>query len=147
MTKPPAPRACGAELTALAVELTRAASRFTRLAGRVPGMAYSAVVWRVLSDLESADARIGDLAQRERVAQPTMTSLLHRLEGEGWLTRRPDPSDGRATLIAITSRGRAALTDFRSAAAERVRPGLEQLPDADLATLARAAELLRDLAE
>lgn len=142
-----APRADAVE-TETAVELVRAAARFTRTVGRVPGTAYSSVAWRVLADLERAgDARVSELAQQQRVAQPTMTALVQRLEGEMWVTRQPDPRDGRATLVHLTGQGSAALADYRRAAAARIVPLLEQLSHEDQRTLARAATLMQHLSE
>lgn len=132
----------------IALELTRVSGRFSRIAGRVPGNGYSLIAWRVLAELEhSGGARISDLAQGHRVAQPSMTGLVQRLAGEGWVERKPDPSDGRAALVSITEAGRSALDDYRRAAAERVRPHLSELSDFDRATLARAAELMQQLSE
>jgi DNA-binding MarR family transcriptional regulator len=38
-----------------------------------------------------------------------------RLENAGLLERRPDPGDGRATLLALTPKGRGAITILRNA--------------------------------
>ena len=135
------------EIDALALELTQAAGRFARIVGRVAGPTQSAIAWRVLVELETAPARVSDLAQSQRVAQPTMTTLVQRLEREGLATRRADPDDRRAALITMTEAGRAALAGYRSAAAWHVRQPLAALSDVDQATLARAAELLRHISE
>ncbi|MEJ6488219.1 MarR family winged helix-turn-helix transcriptional regulator [Leucobacter sp. USCH14] len=129
-------------------ELTRVAGRFSRIAGRVAGRGYSLIAWRVLSELEqSGPARISALANRQRVAQPSMTGLVQRLESEGWVLRTPDPADGRATLVSITPAGGQALVEYLTAAAERLRPHLDALSDFDRATLARAAELMHQLGD
>ncbi len=131
-----------------AVELVRAAARFTQTVGRVPGAVYSSVAWRVLADLETdGPARVSELAAEQRVAQPTMTSLIHRLEAEAWVERQPDPSDGRAALVVLTRAGSLALLDYRRAAAERIVPLLAQLGAADQETLARASELMQLLSD
>lgn len=136
------------QLDRVSLELIKSASRFTRLAGRVPGVVYSSIAWRVLSDLESdGPARVSELAQRQRVAQPTMTALVQRLEGEGWVDRHPDPADGRAALLAITRDGDRALDEYRRAAAGRITPHLAELGEADQLALARAAELMQSLGE
>ena len=44
-----------------------------------------------------------ELAERERVQRPTATRLLARLEAPGYVTRTPDPADGRSSLVALTS--------------------------------------------
>lgn len=136
------------ELDRLALELIRSAARFTRVAGRVPGVVYSSIAWRVLADLDrEGPARVSELAQQQRVAQPTMTSLVQRLENEGWVVRDADPDDGRATLVTVTAEGREALGAYRLAAAARMTPLLAELGDADRATLARAATLLQRLGD
>lgn len=135
------------EMNRLALDLTVTAGRFSQVVGRVPGVQHSAIAWRVLSELQRRPARVGDLAQHQRITQPSMTSLVTRLESEGWAERRPDPDDGRAALVVITDAGRAALAEYRSAAAGLVRPGLERLSDFDRATLARAVELMRQLVD
>lgn len=138
----------GDELERRAVELVRSSARFTRTVGRVPGVVYSSVAWRVLADLElQGPTRVSELAQQQRVAQPTMTSLVHRLEGETWVERQPDPSDGRAALVALTETGTVALQGYRRAAAERIVPLLAQLSAEDQAILERASELMQQLSE
>ncbi|MFT4232989.1 MAG: MarR family transcriptional regulator [Leucobacter sp.] len=136
------------DIDALAQELTRTSGRFSRIAGRVPGVAHSLIAWRVLAELDHAGAaRVSDLAHQQRVAQPSMTGLVQRLEGEGWVRRSADPADGRASLVSITPAGRAALEEYRRAAAARVGPHLAELSEFDRATLARAAELMNRLAD
>ena len=131
-----------------AVDLIVAASRFTRRAGRVPGFTYAAAAWRVLAELEQRGAmRISDLVHLQRITQPTMTALVQRLEGEEWVTREPDPDDGRATLVRLTELGATALGEYRQAAATRITPLLAELTEFDRATLVRAAELLERMSD
>jgi len=56
--------------------------------------------------------RMGDLAERLGVAARTVTDLVDALERDGLLVRRPDPADGRATLLELTAVARA---DFERA--------------------------------
>lgn len=133
---------------ALALDLVRSAARFTRSSSRIPGVTYSSIAWRVLADLERDGAsRITELAQTQRVTQPTMTTLVQRLEGEGWVVRAPDARDGRATLVSVTDAGVSALAAYREGAAALVTPVLTGLSDADRAVLARAAELMLHIAD
>src|SRR3954468_14723177 len=53
--------------------------------------------------------RVTALAAAEAVAQPTMTTLVGRLEREGYVARHADPDDGRAALIELTPDGREVL--------------------------------------
>ena len=59
-----------------------------------------------------------------------MTQLLDRLETRRFLARKRDPTDRRATVVGLTSRGREAqrraqvcCTDFLSAVASELTPG------------------------
>ena len=55
--------------------------------------------------------RLTTLASKEGVSQPSMTQLVQRLERAGFVTRLPDPDDGRACLIGITPAGQTLLDD------------------------------------
>ncbi len=50
---------------------------------------------------------MGELARRARLSKQTMTEMVRRLERDGLVERRRDPSDGRASLIFLTPRSRA----------------------------------------
>ena len=50
---------------------------------------------------------MGELARRARLSKQAMTELVPRLERDGLVERRTDPSDGRASLIFLTARSRA----------------------------------------
>jgi DNA-binding MarR family transcriptional regulator len=61
--------------------------------------------------------RMGELARRSRLSKQTMTEMVRRLERDGLVERRPDPSDGRASLVFLTGRSR----DFEPVAAGVLR--------------------------
>jgi DNA-binding MarR family transcriptional regulator len=50
------------------------------------------------------DAPLGqaELGRRLRLEKSTVSRLVGQLIGRGWLERRPDPGDGRATLLVLT---------------------------------------------
>jgi DNA-binding MarR family transcriptional regulator len=88
---------------------------------------------------------LGALAAAEQVRPPTMTRLVAALEQAGLVTREPDPSDGRQILLRATSAGRRLLKEGRDRRTATLAQRLAALPDADLAALTRAAELLERL--
>ncbi|WP_040810910.1 MarR family winged helix-turn-helix transcriptional regulator [Nocardia concava] len=49
----------------------------------------------------------GGLALRTGVRKQTMAEAIDRLEGRGYLERRPNPRDRRSHLVFLTDRGRA----------------------------------------
>jgi len=51
----------------------------------------------------------GDLAAAERVQPQSLTRTFAELEGRQFVTRRPDPGDGRRSLLVITDAGVTAL--------------------------------------
>ena len=46
------------------------------------------------------------IGQRLMVHPTSVTNIIHRLERQGLVVRRPNPRDGRGTLAAITADGR-----------------------------------------
>lgn len=53
-------------------------------------------------------ARPGELAERAGMSRQAMNQLLRSLEGLGYIVRSDAPDDGRARLVHLTDRGRAA---------------------------------------
>ena len=70
------------------------------------------------------------------------TKRLDRLEQAGMITRGPDPSDRRGTLITLTDAGRALIDGVTEAHLENERRLLSALTDAEQRQL---ADLLRKL--
>ena len=52
--------------------------------------------------------RPGVLAERAGMSKQAMNQLLRSLEGLGYLARSSDPDEGRARIVHLTKRGRAA---------------------------------------
>ena len=128
----------------LELSVTRLAHVLLRGGG--PGLSRSAA--SVLHRLATAGPqRIGDLALWESVAQPSMTALVGRLEGQGLLARGDDPDDRRAVRVSVTAAGEELLAARRAARAEVLGARLAALSAAERATLAAAVPLLERLAE
>jgi DNA-binding MarR family transcriptional regulator len=83
-----------------------------------------------------------ELADRERVQRPTATRLLARLEAPGYVTRTPDPQDGRSSLVMLTPAGRALLEQARTRKDLFLARRLRTLTSEERVTLRRAAEIL-----
>ncbi len=86
-----------------------------------------------------------ELAERERVKRPTATRTIANLERHELVTRTPDPSDGRALLVATTAAGRALLRRLRTRKNAYLARRLRDLDPEEVATLERAAEILERL--
>ncbi|MFU8872840.1 MarR family winged helix-turn-helix transcriptional regulator [Micromonospora sp. SL4-19] len=59
--------------------------------------------------------QIGELARSAKVRKQSMAQSVELLVASGYVTRRPDPNDGRASLIFLTDKGRALWPASRSA--------------------------------
>jgi DNA-binding MarR family transcriptional regulator len=90
---------------------------------------------------EEEGLRMGELGHRSRLAKQTMTTMVRLLERDGLVKREPDPSDGRASLVSLTSRARR----FRPVAEEVLRE-LDALVSSRLSEAERVA-LTRALKE
>lgn len=86
-----------------------------------------------------------ELADRERVRRPSATKIVARLETEGFVTRRPDPDDGRSCLVSITTAGAEHLHAVRSRKDQLLAQRLDELTAAERRTLDEAAEILERL--
>jgi DNA-binding MarR family transcriptional regulator len=71
-----------------------------------------------------------------------LIALLDELEGEGLLTREPDPRDRRARVIALTAAGRRRHAAARRAIAAMEDRVLDGLSDTDRRRLRRALDHL-----
>jgi DNA-binding MarR family transcriptional regulator len=89
--------------------------------------------------------RLTELAEREGVAQPSMTALITRLEQAGLAVRRKDTADKRGVNVEITEEGRAVLARRHAQRAAAVAELLGELGPEDEATLAAALPVLRKL--
>ncbi|HSR93493.1 MAG TPA: MarR family transcriptional regulator [Solirubrobacterales bacterium] len=88
-----------------------------------------------------------ELAAIERVKRPTATRTLRVLTEAGLVERAPDPEDGRSALVSITAAGRERLRRLRGRKNAYLARRMRALPDADLETLDRAAEILEGILE
>ena len=67
---------------------------------------------QVIPNLPEDGLRMGDLAARLRLTLQRTGQLVAELEEVGYLTRVPDPEDGRARRVVFASRGRALVRDI-----------------------------------
>ena len=97
----------------------------------------------VLSSLNARDDQtVGQLGAELRLESNTLTPLLKRMEGAGWLRRSRDGKDERQVRLSLTEEGRALAaraSGVPAAFAERTG-----LPLSDLADLRDILAALRD---
>lgn len=87
-----------------------------------------------------------ELADVERVQPPTMTKIVGKLEERGLVVRTPHPTDGRQVILAPTELGRATYAQFEKVRNEWLAAQLAALSVDDREVLARAADILQQVA-
>lgn len=135
------------QLDEIASALPRRAGALSRLVLARSGAQMSRTEVSVLQSLEARPWRITELAAAEGVTQPAITLIVNKLEGRGLVARETDPSDGRAVLVSLTESGLVQFEALRSQYRALIGLQLANLPDEDVATLARAAEILDGVIE
>ena len=97
----------------------------------------------VLSSLNATDAQtVGQLGTELRLESNTLTPLLKRMEGAGWLRRSRDAVDERQVRLSLTEDGRALAQ--RASGVPRAFAEKTGLPLGDLADLRDILAALRD---
>ena len=88
------------------------------------------------------------LAKRELVSAQSMGATIAGLESRGLVKRKPDPDDGRQSVIALTKAGLAELLNKRNARTELIARALaSELTPAELRRLAAAVPLIERVAQ
>jgi DNA-binding MarR family transcriptional regulator len=64
------------------------------------------VVFRMLNHQPRT---VSELAERLEISKQGAAQIIDDMQRRGYLVRRPDPSDARAKLVALSPRGRSAL--------------------------------------
>jgi len=95
----------------------------------------------LFENIDPGGTRLTELAARAGMTHQSMSELVVAMERRGWLERRPDPADGRARLVCLTTAGR-----------DLTRRGLHHINEIEAAWQARWREAgydgrLRDVLE
>ena len=91
--------------------------------------------------------RLSDLVRTEQIKQPALTSAVAKLERDGLIERRPDPRDGRASMLSLTEDGRSIVSRRHADRVERLRGLIEQLSTADRTRLLSIAGVLDQIVQ
>jgi len=121
-----------------------------RLARRLRQESVGDITQSQLSALSIVDRRgplsLGELADVERVAPPSMTRIAARLEEQGWVVRTVDATDRRVAHLAVTDAGRALLKETRTRRDAYLATRLRGLSADERVILGSALPLLERLA-
>ena len=80
--------------------------------------------YRLLFYMQGGAKRAGAIAVAASLAKPTISLTLNSLREKGWVENVPD-SDGRASVVVLTSAGEARLAAFEAELSAAMRGLLE----------------------
>src|ERR1051325_10489182 len=120
-----------------------------KLDERLKPMGLSQAKWRTLMHLSlAADALTqAEIAARLGVEEPTVVTLLHRLERENWITRTNSALDRRCKMVLLGRRAQRVITEINLSANTLRHELLANIPDSDLQKCMKVLALIRDRAE
>ncbi len=92
----------------------------------------------LLMELARRDGRTQlDLVHATHLKAPTISVALQKLEKDGYVSRRPDEYDLRATRVFLTDKGRALDDKIRRRIHEEESEAMKNLTDSERDTLIR----------
>ena len=120
-----------------------------KLDERLKPMGLSQAKWRTLLHLSLAGDALtqAEVAERLGIEEPSLVTLLHRLENEDWIIRKASPRDRRCKIVLLGRRAQNVISQI-SAEAEKLRGELlENISAADLRTCMRVLTQIYEKAE
>jgi DNA-binding MarR family transcriptional regulator len=108
---------CERNLGFLVCDISRLVRRLFNSMGRGTGLTQPQ--WQAMFTISSNpginQVTLADLLEIHPI---TLTQQLDRMQAAGWVERRPDPKDRRATCLFITAKGRPVLEKLRAIGTE-----------------------------
>ena len=128
---------------ALAARLRVSSTRLARLLRRQGDTGLSPSQLSALTSVEvHGPMTLGALAEHERVAPPSVTKVVGKLEELGLVIRRADATDRRVHRVSLTDAGAALLAEVRQRKDVWLAARLAQLDEDRRARLADALDVI-----
>jgi DNA-binding MarR family transcriptional regulator len=113
-----------------------------RLMREVPSGLSRAAASVLVTLRDEGPQRVTALATHENVTQPTMSTLIRRLERRGLVVRKSDAADRRACLVEVTDEGRVVMRARELARSRWLAEQLSTLSAAEREQVALTLKLL-----
>jgi DNA-binding MarR family transcriptional regulator len=144
-TSPSATRST-ASAPEIAARLRLSATRLARRLRQESGAGLSPSQQSALAVISNyGPLTLGALAEHERVAPPTITKVVSKLESDGLVIRTPDPSDRRVCRVETSPEGAALLEEVRRRKTAWLTARIGQLDVEHQRRLADALDVLDEL--
>lgn len=121
----------------------------SKLDQRLKPLGMSQAKWRTLLHLSLANKPItqAEVAARLGIEEPTLVTLLHRLEKGHWIVRRNAVHDRRCKTVHLGTRAHRVISQINAAAAELRHDLLADIPPNELRTCMRVLKQVHTKAE
>jgi|GEM_PF-2161296 len=140
------PKAASPEARRIARNTRVAVTRLRRrLRDVTPDDALSPLQTAILIDLEKGDASTAaELATLEGVRPQSVATAIEGLQRRGFITRKPDPTDGRRQIIELSPTGHAAEAGHGAARSEWLAHRIDEFLSPEECAVLDAASALLD---
>ena len=120
-----------------------------KLDERLKPMGLSQAKWRTLLRLSMSPGPLtqAEIAAHLGIEEPTLVTLLHRLEGDHWVARKNASHDRRCKTVHLTRRAQRVIEKINSAAFKLRHELLDDVSASDLRTCIRVLDHIRQRAE
>jgi MarR family transcriptional regulator, transcriptional regulator for hemolysin len=120
-----------------------------KLDARLKPMGLSQAKWRTLMHLSLAEEALtqAEIAGRLGVEEPSVVTLLHRLEREGWITRTNSPHDRRCKMVLLGQRAQRVIAQINATAEKLRHELLADISATDLETSMKVLAHIQQRAE
>jgi DNA-binding MarR family transcriptional regulator len=138
-----------AEASALSAQLRSTVARLSRrFRNERPEGGLGDAALAVLTRLDKYGPQtLTTLSDYDHVAPASMSQTVNRLTSAGFAVRSADPDDGRKVLFAVTVTGVALAAEARAQRHAWLDAQLAALGAEDRRAIARASQLLSDIAD
>jgi MarR family transcriptional regulator for hemolysin len=120
-----------------------------KLDERLKPMGLSQAKWRTLMHLSIAAAPLtqAEIASHLGIEEPTLVTLLHRLESDRWVLRRNAAHDKRCKTVHLAPRAQRVIEQIRSTAFKLRHELLDDISPAELRICMRVLDRIQQKAE
>lgn len=120
-----------------------------KLDQRLKPMGLSQARWRTLLHLSLAETPLtqSEIAARLGVEEPTLVTLLHHLENEGWVARKSSSRDRRCKTVHLQRRAYRVIGRINATALKLRTDLMKDIPAGELQTCMRVLSRVLERAE
>ncbi len=117
-----------------------------KLDQRLKPMGLSQAKWRTLIHLSRTPEPLtqSQIAERTGIEEPTLVSLLNRLEKEGWVLRKHSTRDRRCKTVHLQPRTQRVINRINATALQLRRELIENIPTRDMEVCVRVLRHVRE---